>query len=66
MLECAAAGDGRSFMGIVRHTDAEGEWAYDRQSHIGKLDKALDAAIAKGWTIVDMKKQWNEIFTFGQ
>jgi hypothetical protein len=42
--------------GLVHHTDAEREWAYDRNSRIGKLDKALDEGLAKGWTIVDMKR----------
>lgn len=62
MLEWTAAGDGARFMGIVHHTDAEREWAYDRQSHIGRLDKALDEAIAKGWTIADMKSDWLTVF----
>ena len=47
---------------IVHHTDAEREWAYDRKSHVGKLDKALDAAPAAGWTVVDMKKDWATIY----
>jgi phosphoglycolate phosphatase-like HAD superfamily hydrolase len=47
---------------IVHHTDAEREWAYDRDSFIGKLDKALDAAPSRGWIVVDMKKDWNRIF----
>jgi phosphoglycolate phosphatase-like HAD superfamily hydrolase len=64
MLEWTAAGDGARFMGIVHHTDAKREWAYDRQSHIGKLDKALDEGVAKGWTIVDMQKDWKTIFAF--
>jgi phosphoglycolate phosphatase-like HAD superfamily hydrolase len=64
MLQWTAAGNGARFMGIVHHTDAEREWAYDRQSHIGKLDKALDEATAKGWTIVDMKRDWKVIFPF--
>lgn len=62
MLEWTAAGDGARFMGIVHHTDAEREWAYDRQSHIGKLDKALDEGTAKGWTVVDMKSDWLAVF----
>jgi phosphoglycolate phosphatase-like HAD superfamily hydrolase len=62
MLEWTAAGNGARFMGLVHHTDAEREWAYDRKSHIGKLDKALDEAQAKGWTVVDMKTDWNEVF----
>jgi hypothetical protein len=44
------------------NTDADREWAYDRKSHIGTLDKALDEAQAKGWTVVDMKKDWREIY----
>jgi len=47
---------------IVHHTDAEREFAYDRQSHIGKLDKALDEAAAKGWTVVDMRQDWKQVF----
>lgn len=62
MLEWTAAGDGARFVGIVHHTDADREWAYDRQSHIGKLDKALDEGTAKGWTIVDMKSDWLAIY----
>jgi phosphoglycolate phosphatase-like HAD superfamily hydrolase len=64
MLQYTAAGSGARFMGIVHHTDAEREYAYDRQSHIGKLDKALDEGTAKGWTIVDMKRDWKVIFPF--
>ena len=64
MLEWTAAGSGMRFMGLVHHTDAEREWAYDRKSHIGTLDKALDEAQAKGWTVVDMKNDWKVIFPF--
>jgi phosphoglycolate phosphatase-like HAD superfamily hydrolase len=62
MLQWTTAGDGARFGLIVHHTDAEREWAYDRDSHIGRLDKALDEADAKGWTVVDMKKDWKTIF----
>jgi hypothetical protein len=62
MLQWTAAGSGASFMGIVHHTDAKREWAYDRKSHIGRLDKALDEAKAKSWTVVDMKEDWKVIF----
>jgi hypothetical protein len=62
MLQWTAAGDGARFMGLVHHTDAEREYAYDRQSKVGKLDKALDEATAKGWTVVDMKQDWKVIF----
>jgi phosphoglycolate phosphatase-like HAD superfamily hydrolase len=64
MLQYTAAGSGPRFIGIVHHTDAEREWAYDRTSHIGKLDKALDEAQTKGWTVVDMKKEWRRIYPF--
>jgi hypothetical protein len=64
MLEWTTAGPGPRFGLIVHHTDAGREWAYDRTSHIGKLDKALDEGQAKGWTIVDMKKDWKRIYPF--
>jgi phosphoglycolate phosphatase-like HAD superfamily hydrolase len=62
MLQWTAAGGGARLMGIVHHTDAEREWAYDRQSHIGRLDKALDEAKTNGWTVVDMKRDWKAIY----
>jgi hypothetical protein len=62
MLQWTAAGDGKRLMVYIHHTDAEREWAYDRESHIGKLDKGLDEAYAKGWTVVDMKNDWNKIY----
>jgi haloacid dehalogenase-like hydrolase len=62
MLQWTMAGSGARFAGIVHHTDAEREYAYDRQSKVGKLDKALDEAAAKGWAVVDMKKDWKTIF----
>ena len=64
MLQWTMAGNGARFAGIVHHTDAEREWAYDRKSHIGKLDKALDEGRAKGWAIVDMQRDWGKIFAF--
>jgi hypothetical protein len=64
MLQWTAASEGLRFMLLVHHTDAEREWAYDRQSPIGRLDKALDEAQRRGWTVVDMKKDWNRIFPF--
>jgi phosphoglycolate phosphatase-like HAD superfamily hydrolase len=57
----AASGDARLML-LVHHTDAEREWAYDRNSHVGRLDKALDEARAKNWAIVSMKDDWNTIF----
>ena len=62
MLQWTTAGDGARFGLIVHHTDAEREYAYDRGATFGRLDKALDAASAHGWTVVDMKKDWNTIF----
>jgi len=62
MLQWTAAGDGKRFMLIVHHTDAVREWAYDRKSEIGKLDKALDAAIKNGWIVADMKNDWEVIY----
>ena len=64
MLQWTAAGDGTRFMGLVHHTDDVREWAYDRQSHVGRLDKALDEAKGRGWTVVDMKADWKKIFAF--
>ena len=64
MLEWTAAGSGARFMGIVHHDDAEREWAYDRNSHVGKLDKALDEGMRRGWTIASMKRDWKKIFAF--
>jgi phosphoglycolate phosphatase-like HAD superfamily hydrolase len=62
MLQWTASGEGKRLMVYIHHTDAEREWAYDRESHIGKLNKGLDEATEKGWTVVDMKKDWNKIF----
>ena len=64
MLQWTTAGSGLRFGMIIHHTDAEREWAYDRQSRIGRLDKGLDEAKAKGWTVVDMKSDWSQIFNF--
>lgn len=63
MLQWTSAGDGPRFGLIVHHTDAEREYAYDRDSHIGRLDKALDEAPAAGWTVVNMKADWARIWT---
>jgi phosphoserine phosphatase len=66
MLQWTAAGAGARFCLYVHHTDAEREWAYDRQSHIGQLNQGLDEAKAKGWTVVDMKKDWKQIYPAGK
>ena len=62
MLQWTAAGGGARLMGIVHHTDALREYAYDRQSHIGRLDEALDEAKTRGWLVVDMKLDWKAIY----
>ena len=59
------SGSGARLGLIVHHTDAEREYAYDRKSHFGKLDMALDAAAVNKWTVVDMKRDWKRIFAFG-
>jgi phosphoserine phosphatase len=64
MLQWATAGKGARFALIVHHTDAKREWAYDRKSVVGRLDKALVEAKAKEWTIVDMQRDWKTIFAF--
>ena len=62
MLQWTTAGDGPRFGLIVHHTDGKREWAYDRDSHIGRLDQALNEADAEGWTVVDMRNDWRTIF----
>ncbi|NQW53230.1 MAG: haloacid dehalogenase-like hydrolase, partial [Rhodospirillales bacterium] len=64
MLEWTAAGSGARFMGLVHHTDAVREYAYDRTSPVGRLDKAWDEAVRRKWTIVDMKSDWKVIYPF--
>jgi phosphoserine phosphatase len=64
MLQWTTAGQGPRFALYVHHTDAEREWAYDRQSSVGRLDKGLDEAQARGWTVVDMKQDWKVIYAF--
>ncbi len=65
MLQWTTSGTGPRLGFIVRHTDAEREWAYDRRSPIGRLDKALDEAAARGWVVVDMKRSWKVIYPPG-
>jgi len=64
MLQWTTAGQGLRFALLVRHTDAKREWAYDRKSKIGHLDKALDEALNRGWTVVDMQQDWKVIYPF--
>ena len=62
MLQWTTAGDDPRLAVLVHHTDDVREWAYDRQSHVGKLDKALDEAHAKNWVVVSMKEDWKTVF----
>lgn len=66
MLQWTMAGKGLRFAGLVHHTDAQREWAYDRQSKVGRLDKALDVAKSKQWAVVDMTTEWKRIYPFDQ
>ncbi len=62
MLEWTTAGDGPRLGLLVHHDDAEREWAYDRDSHIGRLDRGLDEADQQGWVIVSMQNDWQRVW----
>jgi hypothetical protein len=62
MLQWTAAGPGPRFALYVHHTDAEREWAYDRKASIGRLDRGLDEAKSRNWTVVDMKQDWKVVY----
>ena len=64
MLQWTTHGEGRRLGILIHHTDAEREWAYDRQSTEGRLDKALDAAPENGWLVIDMAKDWRAVYPF--
>ncbi len=64
MLQYTQAGNGKRFMALVHHTDGDREYAYDRESHIGHLDKAWDEAIENNWTLINMKNDWKVIYPF--
>jgi phosphoglycolate phosphatase-like HAD superfamily hydrolase len=66
MLRWTTAGPGPRLGLILHHTDAEREWAYDRLSAVGRLDRALDEAPARGWVVVDMKADWRKVFAFDE
>ncbi|NZD60139.1 haloacid dehalogenase-like hydrolase [Rhizobium sp. WYCCWR 11290] len=66
MLQWTCSPPGPRFCLFVRHTDADREWAYDRASSIGRLDKGLDEALNMNWTVVDMKTDWTKVFAFEQ
>ena len=63
MLQWTTSGDGERFGAIIHHDDAERETAYDRESHVGRLDKALNEAPSRKWTVVSMKNDWKTIFS---
>ena len=62
MLRYATEGPGRRLGMIIRHDDAAREYAYDRDSHVGRLARALDEAPARGWQVVSMRDDWARIF----
>ncbi len=62
MLEWATLADGQRFGLLVHHTDSVREYAYDRHSRVGRLDKGLEEAPRRGWTVVDMRRHWKVIF----
>ncbi|CAN7419847.1 HAD family hydrolase [Rhizobium sp. LjRoot258] len=66
MLRWVMAGQGPHFAMIIHHTDADREYAYDRKSDFGRLDRALDEAAARNWLLVDMKADWKNIYAFDQ
>ena len=67
MLQWTTLGcKGKCFAGLVHHTDGDREFAYDKDSHVGKLDKALDEAVKNDWTVVDMKTDWKVIYPFSR
>ena len=64
MLQYTASNPKGAFMLYLHHTDGDREWAYDRESHIGRLDKGLKEAEKNGWTVIDMKTDWKVIYPF--
>ena len=62
MLEWTTSGDGARFGLLVHHDDAEREFAYDRESHVGRLARGLDAAPKHGWTVASIKTDWKSIY----
>jgi hypothetical protein len=64
MLEWTTLGVGLRFGLVLHHTDAEREWSYDRLARVGRLSQVLDDAPGRGWVVVDMKRDWNRVFSF--
>jgi phosphoserine phosphatase len=66
MLEWTTTAPGPRLGVIVHHTDAQREWAYDRESSVGRLARGLDEAAARGWVVIDMKQEWARIFPWAE
>lgn len=66
MLQWTTAGQGRRLGLLIRHTDAQREWAYDRNSPVGRLDLALDAAAKERWLILDMQRDWRRVYPWNE
>jgi len=64
MMQWTASGEGKRFMLYIHHTDSVREWAYDRDSSVGRLEKGLEEATAKGWVIADMEQDWKVVYPF--
>jgi hypothetical protein len=64
MFQWVAAGGGPRFIGLLHHTDAEREFAYAEDSASGRLVHALGEAESRGWTVIDMAKEWNRVYAF--
>ena len=62
MMQWTYAGSGNRLAVYIHHDDAEREWAYDRDSHVGHLEKGLEEAAEKGWIVVSMKDDWKTVF----
>jgi phosphoserine phosphatase len=62
MLEWVTSAPGVRLALLVHHDDGEREWAYDRKSHVGRLDRGLEEGPRRGWTITSMKKEWKSIY----
>jgi hypothetical protein len=62
MLEWTTSGPGPRLGALVHHTDAEREYAYDRESSVGRLDRGLDEASKRGWLLIDMKRDWKRVY----
>ncbi len=66
MLQWTAGGSGARLQVLIHHTDEAREWSYDRDSHIGRLDQIWDIAVERGWTVIDMRRDWRQIYPFDQ